>query len=168
MRDHDAGADVLQRHVDRAGQARRIGRLHGLVVVGPQRQPGRPVLRGRLLQLGEQGAAGRELLARDRALPRVIRRAEGGDPGAVQRRAEGDDHARAPVAAVVHVPEPGDDPARRVSDHRHRARPGGEGLVDISLEDARLHVQVPLAVTFQLHDDGAPPGFPDPARQDVE
>ena len=58
----------------------------------------------RLLQLSQQGAARRELLAGDGALTRVERGTHGRDARAVQRGTQRDDPGRPALAAVVDVP----------------------------------------------------------------
>ena len=87
---------------------------------------------------GQQGAAGRELLAGDRALRRVERGAYRRNARAVQRGSQGDDLARPTLAAVIDVPEPRHDAARRVADHGDRPGSRTDGPVHVSVEHASL------------------------------
>jgi hypothetical protein len=96
VRDPGRGRDSAG-YVHRAVQPGRLGRLHGLVVLGPDRQPRQPRREGRRSSSRSRCCRGRA--ARHAVGRRPGRaRADPGDPRAVQRGAERDDPAGLVVA----------------------------------------------------------------------
>ena len=159
VRGPEVRAHRLERDVERPVEGAGVRWHHGLVVLGPERDPRRP---GRSLvvgvELAEQVGVGVELLARRRARGGAERARERGEVGAVVGRGEGDCAAHVRPAAEVGDVEPDDDAAGRVADQVHRRRAGlVQHRVDLVAQVPRLVPEVLGAGAGRLHDARVPP-----------
>ena len=162
------GADGLDRDVEGAVEAGRVGWGDDLVLLGPDRDPHRPGRHRARVELGEQVAVRGQFGARGRALAGQQRPGQRGDVGAVVRRAEGDDAAGDVGAAVLLGPEPRHHPAGRIADHVHRRRSAGDRRPGRPVQHRGLVAQLAGAVAGQPDHRRLPPGRPQPGSQHVQ